>query len=152
MQTSASTQPIKNSLSGSIRGVTDPNYVKNVKSNNLISDMLTPNGLETMINGLKDLMRGGHLKKGKDMTMITPNFKDTNSGPSSLQMNPFFAPSPKIPVNFMPAGAINEVSSDGWMINAPYGLPQTDLGLRKPVSSSFGDNTLENPAGIYQYC
>ena len=163
MQTSASTQPWSNSNQ-------QQNGIKNsFKNNNLIDNMinLTPNfyGLDTMINGLKDMMRGGKLltrHKGKEMTMITPVNGELNSGPSvpgEVSFDPFFQASPKIPVNFMPSAAINEISSDGWTINnginngiggtSGIPLPQADLGLGSPISSSFGDNTLTNPAGTY---
>ena len=158
MQTSASTHPWQNSV--------NTNHIKNginsnFKNNNLM-DMIsmTPNfyGLDDMINGLKGMMRGEQLMKtkGKQMTMITPTSNDMNSGPSApgeVSLDPFFVASPKIPMNFMPSAAINEVSSNGWTINnggtPAVPRPQTDLGYPNSISSSFGDNTLTNPTGMY---
>ena len=129
----------------------------NVKNNNL-GDMLglTPAfyGLDNMLKGLREMVRGGpNFKKNKlkEMTMITPTFKETEA------LEAFFQPSPKIPINFMPSAALNKISSNGWivkndgLVGAP--IPQSDLGFPNPiaglVTSSFGDNTLTNPNGIY---
>ena len=135
------------------------------KNTNLIESMmnLTPNfyGLDNMVNGLMGLMKGEKLtNKGKDMTMITPTFKDMSSGPSApgeVSLDPFFEPSPKIPMNYMPGAAINEISqslksvTDGWSVNnggtPALPTPQTDLGYPNSITSTFGDNTLTNPAG-----
>ena len=88
------------------------------KNTNLMESMmtLTPNfyGLDNMVNGLMGMMKNEKLvNKGKDMTMITPMFKDMSSGPSApgeVSLDPFFEPSPKIPMNYMPSAAINEIS------------------------------------------
>jgi len=159
MQTSASTHPWQNSVNtNSVKNGINSNF----KNNNLMDMIsLTPTfyGLDNMINGLKGMMRGGKLvnTKGKPMTMITPTSNELNSGPSApgeVSLDPFFEPSPKIPMNFMPSAAINEVSSNGWTINnggtAAVPTPQTDLGYPKSISSVFGDNTLTNPTGMYE--
>ena len=114
-----------------------------------------------MVSGLMGMMKGQKLTdKGKDMTMITPMFRDTNSGPSvpgEVSLDPFFDPSPKIPINYMPGSVINEISqslksvTDGWSVNnggtPAMPTPQSDLGYPNSISSTFGDNTLTNPAG-----
>merc|ERR1719322_1977866 len=63
-------------------------------------------------------------------------------------------------MNYMPGSAINEISqslksvTDGWSVNnfgtPAMPTPQSDLGYPNSISSTFGDNTLTNPAEIQQ--
>ena len=168
MQTSASKQTLQNSYNsnGNNKDMTMITPTSNdFKNTNLMESMvnLTPNffGLDNMVSGLMGMMKGQKLTdKGKDMTMITPMFRDTNSGPSvpgEVSLDPFFDPSPKIPINYMPGSVINEISqslksvTDGWSVNnggtPAMPTPQSDLGYPNSISSTFGDNTLTNPAG-----
>ena len=149
MQTSASTQALEYP--------TNANGFHSNNNNNFdtVNDVmnLTPfSGFNNIVNGLKEMMRGGKNSKFKEMTRITPSFKDTSSGPNApgeISLDPFFQPSPKIPINFLPSTSINEI--DGWTIRNKGILavptPQSDLGFPGPISSSFGDNTLTDPTG-----
>ena len=169
MQTSASKQTFQSSYNNIKNGGKDMTMITptndDFKNTNLMESMmnLTPNfyGLDNMVNGLMGMMKGEKLvNKGKDMTMITPMFKDMSSGPSApgeVSLDPFFEPSPKIPMNYMPSAAINEISqslksvADGWSVNngltPAIPTPQTDLGYPNSITSTFGDNTLIDPAG-----
>ena len=171
MQTSASKQNFQSSYNNVNSGGKDMTMItptsNDFKNTNLMESMmnLTPNfyGLDNMVNGLMGLMKGEKLvNKGKDMTMITPTFKDMGSGPSApgeVSLDPFFEPSPMIPMNYMPGSAINEISqslksvTDGWSVNnfgtPAMPTPQSDLGYPNSITSTFGDNTLTNPAGKY---
>ena len=130
--------------------------------NDVLSNMVkspTPfKGLQDMLSGLRDMVRTSagfnpnklrnmpffNDNKLRDMTMITPNT------PGETSLDPFFQPSPQIPVNFLPSEGVIDINNNGWAAGngGTPGSPNLLAAFRAiPVSSSFGDNTLNDPAG-----
>ena len=137
--------------------------------NDVLSNMVkspTPfKGLQDMLSGLRDMVRtsaGFQPNKLRNLPSITPSFNDnklrdmtmiTPNTPGEASLDPFFQPSPQIPVNFLPAEGFTEIGNNGWTAGnvGTQGSPNLQAAFRAiPVSSSFGDNTLNDPAGTIQ--